>query len=317
MFGAGSPDVMAQKSPYPNRPIRLIVPFAPGGGVDILARTLSPKLTGNLGQSVVVDNRAGGGGSLGAEIAARAAPDGYTLILGAASYTTNAALYTLSYHPLDDITPIALVCLSGHLVAVHPGVPVKSISELITYAKENPVKLNFGSSGVGGLTHLATELFNMMTGIRMNHVPYKGTGPALNELLGGHIQVVFGGVSAGIPHLKANRLRGIGVTNTKRWKEIPDIPSISETVPGYEATLWYAVWGPKNLPKEVVMRWNSEIGRIVQLPDMKDRMLSEGLDPVGGTPQQFRQVLKTDIAKWTDVVRQANLKGSGVTAETQ
>ncbi len=296
----------AQKN-YPTKPIRLIVPFAPGGGTDIVARALAQKLTEALGQSVVVDNRAGGGGTIGAETAAHATPDGYTLIMVSASYSTNAAIFKLAYDPVNDITPIALIGESGFMVALHPGVPAKSIKELIALAKAKPNSLNYASTGTGGITHLATELFDMMADTKMTHVPYKGTGAALTDLLGGHVQLIFGSLPSMVPQNKTGKLRGIAVSTTKRNNAVPDMPTVAETVPGYEAVLWYACWGPKNLPKEIVTRWNTEIAKAIKAPDMQERMAGEGLDPAGGPPEQFRNVLKRDVPKWARVVKEAHV----------
>jgi tripartite-type tricarboxylate transporter receptor subunit TctC len=256
----------------------------------------------------VVDNRPGGGGTIGIETAVRANPDGYTMILVTASYAANAALYKLPYDPVSDVAPIALIGANGLVVALHPSVPITSIKELIAYAKANPGKLNYGSSGTGGAIHLATELFNQMAGTKITHVPYKGVGPALNELLGGQIQLMFGGMPALIPHVKSNRLRGIAVTSAKRSNAVPDIPTVAETVPGYEAVQWTAVLGPKALPKDIVARWNTEINRILQLSDVKERMEGAGTEPDGGSPERFLEVLKRDVAKWQKVVKIANIK---------
>ncbi len=294
---------------YPGRkPVRMVVPFAPGGGTDLVARLFSQQLGDSLGTTVVVDNRGGAGGSTGIETVVRAAPDGYTLIFGAASYATNAALYKLPYDPVRDITAISLTCLSGYLVALHPGVPASNVGELIAHAKQKPGVLNYGSSGVGGLAHLATELFADMAKVRMTHVPYKGTGPALSDLLGGHIQMIFGSIIATTPHVKANRLRGIAVTTAKRSGQLQDVPAIAETVPGYEAVLWYGIWGPKGLPAQVVSRWNREVDSLLKAPEMKARMTKEGLEPAGGTPEAFQKILAGDIAKWTKIARQANIQ---------
>ena len=299
--------VHAQQN-YPTRPIRLIVASAPGGGTDIVARMLAQKLTETFKQSVVVDNRPGGGGTIGTETAVRANPDGYTMIVVVGSYASNAALYKLPYDAVNDVAPIALIGETGSMATVHPSVPVTSIKELIAYDKVNPGKLNYGSGGTGTAVHLATELFNQMAGTRMTHVPYKGTGPALNELLGGQIQLIFGGVNQMIPQIKSNRVRGIAVTTAKRSNAVPNIPTVGETVPGYEFVQWYAVLGPKALPKDIVARWNKEINRILQLPDVKERMAGEGLEPAGGSPERFREVLKRDIAKWQKVVKISNIK---------
>ena len=293
---------------YPTKPIRLIVPFAPGGGTDIVARAMAQKLTEALGQSVVVDNRAGGGGTIGAETTVRATPDGYTLAMVSGSYAANAALFKLPYDPVNDITPIALIGETGFLVSLYPGVPVKTIKELIALAKSKPGGLNYGSTGTGGITHLATELFNIMAGTQMTHIPYKGTGPALTDLLGGQIQLVFGAMPAMVPQHKSGRLRGIAVTTAKRNVAVPDIPTVGETIPGYEAILWYATWGPKGLPKNIVTLLNREIARAIESPQMRERMVGEGLDPAGGPPEQFRDVLRRDVPKWIKVVKDANVK---------
>lgn len=298
----------AQKQAYPNRPIRLIVPFAPGGGTDIMARMLAQRLSESLGSAIVIDNRPGGGGMVGTETTVRAAPDGYTMIFDAASYTTRAAMYPLTFDPIKDITPIALAFNSGYIVTLHPSVPIKTVKELIAYAQQHPDKLNYGSSGVGGFTHLGTELLLMTTGVRMHHVPYKGSGPAMNDLLGGQIQLMWGSLTAVVPHMKANRLRGIAVTTLKRWREMPELPAVSETVPGYESAVWYGVWGPRGLPPEIVSLWNREVNRIGQLPEMKERLANEGIDPVAITPDEFRRIIQNDLAKWGKVVKQGKLK---------
>ncbi len=299
--------VHAQQN-YPTRPIRLIVPFPPGGPSDIVARMLAQKLTETLKQTVVVDNRPGGGGAIGTEIAVRANPDGYTMIIVSGAYTANAALYKLPYDPENDVAPIALIGEATNLVTLHPSVPIKSIKELIAYDLANPGKLNYGSGGTGGDTHLGTELFNQMAGTRMTHVPYKGAGPALNDLLAGQIQLSFGALSVMIPHIRSNRVRGVAVTTAKRSNAVPNIPTVAETVPGYEAVIWSAVLAPQALPKDIVVRWNREINRILQLPDVKERMAGDGMEPAGGSPERLREVLKRDIAKWQKVVRIANIK---------
>ncbi len=297
---------MAQN--YPTRPIRLVVPFAPGGGTDIMARSLAQKLSESFGQTVVVDNRAGGGGTIGTETVVRATPDGYTMIIVSGSFAANAAVYKLPYDSVNDIAPIALVGETGNMIALPLSLPVKSISELIAADKAAPGKLNYGSTGTGGFTHLITELFNQLAGTKLTHVPYKGTGPALNDLLGGQIQVLFGSLPSTIPFVKQNRLRGIGVTTTKRSNAMPDIPAIAETVPGYEAVLWYGFWGPKQLPKNIVTLWNAEIRKALKLPDMRERLANEGLDPSDSPPERFSEVVRRDVAKWQKVVKIGNIK---------
>ena len=305
LLAAGS--VHAQQN-YPTRPIRLIVPFPPSGPSDIVARMLAQKLTETFKQTVVVDNRPGGGGTIGAETVVKANPDGYTMIVVSGAYAANAALYKLPYDPVNDVAPIALIGEAASLVTLHPSVPVTSIKELIAYDKANPAKLNYGSGGTGSAIHLATELFNQMAGTRMSHVPYKGTGPALNDLLGGQIQLIFGALSVMLPQVKSNRLRGIAVTTAKRSNAVPDIPAVAETVPGYEAVALAAVLGPKALPKDIAARWNMEINRILQLSDVKERLAGDGMEPVGGSPERVREVLKREVAMWQKVVKTAGIK---------
>ena len=295
---------------YPTKPIRLIVPFPAGGQTDIVTRTFALKLTEAFSQTVVVDNRPGAGGTIGAEIAVRANPDGYSLAMVSGSYSANAALYKLPYDPINDVVPIVMVGEIPNLVTVHPSGP-RSVKELIAFAKANPGKINYGSGGTGSGVHLATELFNQMTGTRMTHVPYKGATGAASDLIGGQIQLVFGGLPGMIPHVKANRLRGLAVTGAKRSNTVPDIPTVAETVPGYEAVSWAAVLGPKGLPKDLVARWNREMNRILQLPDVKERMAADGLEIVGGPPERFREMLRQDVAKWQKVVKAANIKLGG------
>ncbi|MGZ5169166.1 MAG: tripartite tricarboxylate transporter substrate binding protein, partial [Burkholderiales bacterium] len=293
---------------YPTRPIRLIVPFAPGGPVDGMARVLAPQLSASFKQSVVVDNRPGASGMIGIEAGVRANPDGYTILMVSSSYAGSAATYQLPYDPVNDVAPIVLLGVASQLAAVHPSVPIASVPELIAYAKANPGKLNYGSSGTGGSVHLATELFNQMAGTRMTHVPYKGQGPALNDVLGGQIQLLIGSPMVIYPHVKSNRLRGIAVTSAKRSDAMPDIPAFAETVPGYENLSWQAVLGPKALPREIAIRWNTEINRVLQLPEMKERLAGDSMEVAGGSPERFFDRLQRDVAKWRKVVRTANIK---------
>jgi tripartite-type tricarboxylate transporter receptor subunit TctC len=287
----------------------LIVPFAPGGGTDIVARVLAQKLTEAYKQTVIVDNRAGGGGTMGVETAVRATPDGYTTIIMSGSYATNAAMFKPSYDPVNDIVPMGLIGDTAFLIALHPSVPIRTVGELVAYAKDKPGALNYGSSGTGGIAHLAGELFDLLAGTRMTHIAYKGTGPALNDLLGGQIQLIFGSAPSTIPLVRANRLRAIAVTTTKRSGALPDLPTIAEAgVPGYEVVLWYGVLGPKGLPASIVTRWNAEIRRATKLADVKERLVSEGFDIDDSPPAVFQGLLKRDVAKWTRVVREAKVK---------
>jgi len=298
----------AQEERYPAKPIRMIVPFAPGGGTDIMARLVAQKTAEQLGQTVIVDNRAGGGGSVGAEMAARATPDGYTIIMVSGSYGTNAAVYKLPYDPVNDIQPIVMIGESGFVITVLPARPYKTIADLVAQAKSNPGKLNYASTGTGGITHLASELLNLLAGIRTTHIPYKGTGPALNDLLGGQVDFLVTAMPAAIPHLRSGRLRGIGVTNAQRAAALPEIPPIGETVKGYDVALWYGLWGPKGMPRDIVERWNREVARALQTDVMKKRLAGDGVEPAGGPPEQFKQAISRDIAKWKKVVKAANIQ---------
>jgi tripartite-type tricarboxylate transporter receptor subunit TctC len=296
---------------YPNKPIRLIVPFSAGGPVDGMARVLAPKLTAIFKQNVVVDNRPGASGMIAIENGVRSSPDGYTIIMVSSSYAASAATLRLPYDPVNDITPIALLGVAPHLTAVHPSLPVANVRELIAYAKVNPGKLNYGSSGTGGSVHLATEYLNQMAGTAMTHIPYKGQGPALNDLLGGQIQLFSGSPMVIYPHVKANRLRGIGVSSSKRTSAMPEIPAFAETIPGYESLAWQAVVGPKALPKDIVARWNGELNRLLELPEMRSRLAGDSMEVAGGPPQRFFDQLERDVAKWRKVVKNANIQSGG------
>ena len=296
------------KPDYPNKPVRLIVPFAPGGGTDIIARLLAQQLAESFKQPVIVDNRGGGGGRIGIETAVKATPDGHTMILLTAGYATNAALQKLSHDPATDVTPIGLVGETAFIVALNPSFAVRTMKELIAHEKTKPGSIQYGSAGAGGITHLASELINHMGGTGMKHVPYKGAGPALSDLLGGRIQLVLGGGPSTLPHVRAGRLRAVAVTTAKRSSAAPDIPTVGETIAGYEAPLWFAVLGPKALPKDVIGRWGNEIDRALQSPEMKKRMSSDGVTPLGGPAERFREVLQRDIGKWRKVVQAAGIR---------
>jgi tripartite-type tricarboxylate transporter receptor subunit TctC len=298
--------VQAQ-SKWPNRPIRLLTPFAPGGGSDILARALGPLASESIGQSIVVDNRPGGGGTLGASLAVNAAPDGYTFILVSGSYGANAALHDLPYDSVTDITPIILIGETGLIVTMNPKSPVKSIKELIAYARANPGKLHFGSAGVGGLGHLSQELFQLMTKVELNHVPYKGSGPVMNALLSGEVQSSFSSLVPSIPHIKAGRLYPIGITTPSRNPAVPDVPSIGETVPGYAVTHWYGIWGPKGIPKDIVVRMNQEFSRVIRSEAISKWLATEGMLASAGPPEQFLDRISRDVAQWKRVVREAKI----------
>jgi tripartite-type tricarboxylate transporter receptor subunit TctC len=273
-----------------------------------VARALSQKLAEAFGQSVVVDNRPGAAGSIGAEIAVKSPGDGYTMLMVSTSYAGNVALYKLNYDPVNDIVPIIMVGEIGNMVTVNPNGPFKTVKELIAYAKSNPGKINFASGGTGSGNHLATEHFAQMAGITMTHVPYKGSTAGVADLMSGQIQLIFSGVTGMIPHHKANRVRGIAVTSAKRNPAVPDLPTVSETLPGFVSVSWSAILAPKGLPKEIALRWNNEINKLLQTPEMRTRMEQTGLEVVGGTQQHVREVLVKDIETWKKVVKAANIK---------
>jgi len=303
-----SAGALAQQGKYPVKPIRIIVPYAPGGGADIVARLVAQKMSETFRQSVVIDNRAGAGGAIGSEMAVRAVPDGYTLAFVSGAYTTGVALIKPPYDPVNDVTPIVMPGEASSLAVVHPGVPIKSVRELVDYAKANPGKLNYGSGGTGGFSHLITAHFEQMANVRMTHIPYKGTGPALTDLLGGQLQVIFGSTPSTAPHAKSGKLRALGVTSKTRSSAMPDVPPIADTVPGYYAPLLYGMWGPRGLPKDVVTLWNTEVAKLLQTADMKERLASAGIDPAGGPPAEFRDALKSDIERWRKVIKAAGIK---------
>jgi tripartite-type tricarboxylate transporter receptor subunit TctC len=298
--------VQAQ-SKYPNKPIRLLTPFAAGGGSDLLARLIGPPLTEVLGQAIVVDNRPGGGGTLGAGLAARADPDGYTLIVVSGSYGANAALHNLSYDTVTGITPIILIGTTPLVLTTHPSVPVKTVSELIAYSKANPTKLNIASAGIGGLDHLAGELFKMQTGATYTMIPYKGSGPAMTALLSGEIGGSLTTLVTSIPHVKSGRLRAIGVTTAKRSRALPDVQTIGETVPGFEVVHWYGVWGPKGLPRDIVMLWNREVAKVLRTEKVEKWLEDQGLETAGGPPEEYANRLRIDVDKWKRVVKEAHI----------
>ena len=299
------------QSPYPTKPVRLIVPFPAGGQTDIITRTFALKLTEAFNQPVVVDNRPGAGGTIGAEIAVKASPRRLLARHGVGELfrergALQAALRSpegcrAGHHDRRDPQP-------GHGPSVRPREEHQGV---IAYAKANPGKLNYGSGGTGSGVHLATVLFNQMTGTQMTHVPYKGATASVSDLISGQIQLVFGGLPGMVPHVKAGRLRGLAVTSAKRSNTVPDMPTVAETVPGYEAVSWAAVLGPKGLPKDVVARWNRELNRTLQLPDVKERMAADGLEIVGGSPERFREILASDIERWQKVVKASNIKLGG------
>lgn len=309
-LGTASTPSMAQS--YPSRPVRIIVPFAPGGGTDIFGRTLAVRLSEALGQPVLVENRPGGNTLIGAELAARAAPDGYTLLLSTnGTVAINPSLYKkLPYDPVKDYAPVSLLGVGPNVLVVHPSLPARSAKELIALAKANPGKLSYASSGVGGAPHLAGELFKHMAQVDLVHVPYKGAAPATTDLLGGQVQVMFAGLGPAIGHIRVNKLRGIAVASAKRSAALPTLPTLAETLKGFEASSWFALFAPAATPHDVIAKLNAEIGKVMARKDVHDPLMAQGYEPATGTPADLAELLAKDIARWSDVIKRA-----GITAE--
>ena len=294
---------------YPSKPVRIIVPFAPGGGSDFIARFMAQKLTAGLGTQVIVENKPGAGGVIGIEQGVRSPADGYTLVLIASSYTVNPSVYKLNFDPVSDITPIVQMSQGPLLVVVNPSVPVKTAKDLIAMAKARPGEINFASPGQGSVIHMATEYFDSMAKIKMNHIPYKGTGPALTDTIAGQTQVLFSSTATALPHVKSGKLKAIGVTTAKRIPALPDVPTIAESgLPGYEVVLWHGLIGPKGLPKEVVDRIGSEVNKTLKQKETSDQLETDGVAPAGGTPAQFAAQIKKEIGVWKKVAADAGVK---------
>ncbi len=301
--------VLAQKD-YPNRPVRMLVGVVPGGATDILARIFGQKLGEAWQQQVVIDNRPGANQIIATELTAKSAPDGYTLQMIPAGFAINPAMHPkLPYDPIRDFTAISMVAMVPNVMVVHPSIPVKTTSEFITYARARPGEFSYGSSGVGSPSHLCGELLSSLAKIRMTHVPYKGQGAAIIDLLGGHLKVAFPSIPASIPHLKAGRLVALGVATHKRSSALPEVPTIGESgVKGYEVSAWYGVIAPPKMPKPLLARLNSELNRILKTPDVRQTMSGQGADPLGSTPEEFAAAIATDIPKWKKVVADAGIK---------
>jgi tripartite-type tricarboxylate transporter receptor subunit TctC len=297
---------------YPSRPIRLVLPIAPSGGSDITARTIAPKLVEQMGQQVVVDNRPGGSGTIGMMLVAKAAPDGYTLVhTSIGPVSIDSSLHSnLPYNVQKDFTPIARMVSALNILVVHPSVPVKSVKDLIAYTKANPKKINYGSSGLGHADHMAAEIFNSMVGVKMQHIMYKGGAPAMTELVGGNIELVFSTVSTAVAFIKAGRVRAIAVTSAKRVDLFPDIPTVAEAgLPGFVVDNWYCVLGPKGMPKGIVQRLHKEYNRAVAQPDVVKRLEGVGIFPFPlPTPEAFGDYIKSETAKYARVVKEAGIR---------
>jgi len=295
---------------YPAKPIRLVAPSTPGDAPDVIARLVAERLSVALGQQVVVENRPGAGGVVGSEIVAKSAPDGYTLIMGnAGSHGINAAVYSkLPYDILKDFAPVSQIAIAPNIFVVNPALPVHTISEFIAYAKARPGQLSYASGGNGSSSHMSMELLKSMAGIDVVHVPYKGSTPALTDVISGQDAVMSVNMPPAVPHVKSGRLRALAVTTRARTPSMPELPTVGETLPGYETVAWFGVLAPAGTPKDIVNRLSTEIAKIAQSPDMKERLAAMGAEPVGGTPEEFGAVMARDIAKWTALAKSVGIK---------
>jgi len=295
----------ARAQAYPTKPIRIVVPFPPGGTSDILARAIGQKLAEEWRQQVIVDNRPGAGANIGAEVVAKASADGYTLFLASTIHTINPSLYKkLNYDPVKDFTPVMLVVATSQVLCVHPSLPVKSVKEFIAYSRKRPGELNYSSAGNGSQPHLTAELFKARTGINIVHIPYKGAPPAMTDLLAGQVALTFATAPSAVPHVKAGKLRALGVSTAKRISALPDVPTIAEAgVTGFEAVGWNGLVGPAGMPAAIVDKLNATVTRIVHEPAMSKYLSSQGADPETGTPAEFAAYIKSEIAKWAQVVK--------------
>ncbi|MCE9642221.1 MAG: tripartite tricarboxylate transporter substrate binding protein [Betaproteobacteria bacterium] len=301
---------VAHAQTYPDRPIRMIVPFAPGGGTDIVSRLVAQRLADSIKQSIVVDNRAGGAGNIGAELVARASPDGYTLLVGSATIlAVNPVIFKVSYNPSRDFAPITLLGSQPHLMVVHPSVPANSVREFVALAKEKSLKLNYGSSGTGGPAHLGGELFKIVAGIDMLHIPYKGTGPAVIDLVGGQLQVGLLSLASSMPHVKTGRLRALAVTSPKRAVVAPELPTIAESgYPGFEVRSWYGLLAPAGTPKAIIDKLSSQIASVLRQPEVIAKLAGDGAEPGGDTPAEFAAYIKNEAERWGKVVKTAGIR---------
>ena len=311
-LGATASHAAERPADYPSRPIRLVVPFVAGGNTDIVARILGQKLAEQWGKQVVVDNRAGANGVIGMEIAARAAPDGYTLVLAyIANLGTASALNPkLPYDPIRDFTPISHIVTAPSIGVLHPGVPAKNLTELVALARAKPAAVSFGTAAVGSVGHLSGELINRMANVKMQHVPYKGGGQAVTDALGGQIPLVIIGLTAVSPHVRSGKLRAIFTTGAARSFAMPEVPTVAEQgFPGFAAEAWYGLLAPARTPRSIVDTLHGEVVRIVKLPDVRERLANVGFEVVASTPEDFAKLIRDEIAKWSKVVREAGIKG--------
>jgi len=306
-----APQASAAADAYPAKPIRFVVAFPPGGGTDIIARSIAQKLAERLAQQVVVDNRPGAGGNIGTDIVAKSAPDGYTMLMGSAGpLAINASLFaSMPFDPVRDLAPVTLAASTPNVLVVHPSLRAATVNELIALAKARPGEINFASSGHGTPAHLAGELFNSMAGVKMVHVPYKGAAPALADLLGGQVQLMFSTMPPALPHVKDGKLRALAVTSSKRSRAMPELPTVDEVaLPGFEANTWHGVVVPAGTPAAVVVRLNREIVAILHMPEVVARLSGQGAEALGSTPEEFAAYIKSETLKWAKVVRDSGAK---------
>ncbi len=309
LFASAAGIAFAQAN-YPTRAVRIVVPSSPGGGTDILSRLLTPGLSERLGQTVVVDNRPGAGSIIGNDIVAKAAPDGYTLLMGISTLAILPSMHKkLPYDAMRDLAPVSQAIAAPNILVVHPSLPVKTVKELIAFAKKHPGELNYASAGLGTNPHLSMELFLSMAHIKMVHVAYKGLGPALVDLLAGQVVVATSTMLAGLPHVKSGRLRALGTTGAKRSSVLPNLPTVAEAgVPGYEAVQWYGLFAPAKTPKEIIAKLHGAMVAVLQSPAIKSKLAADGAEPVGNTPEEFARFLRSETDKWGKVVRTAGIK---------
>ena len=299
---------LAHAQQYPAKPVRVVVPFAPGGGSDITARQFSNKLSEYLGQQFVVHNRGGAGGLIGMEQTAKAPPDGYTIMMMSGSFSATSAVQRPAFDPINSIIAVAEFGYTPFVLAVHPSLPAKTVKELISLARTTKGGLSYAGTGLGGATHLATELFSSMAKIKMVAIQYKSTGAAMSDLLGGQVPVIVGSLLPVTPHLPTGKLRALGVTTAKRWHTLPDVPAIAETIPGYEVVLWFGTMTPRGTPQPIIQQLNAAINKALQDPAVKQTLERDGMTPSGGTPQDFDRRIRQDYERWTKVVKEVGLK---------
>lgn len=295
---------------YPSKPIRWIIPFPPGGAMDVMARALAPKMSESMRQPVVTENRPGAGGNIGSEVVAKSAPDGHTMLIVSVGQAVNPSIYPkMTFDPVKDFEPVTLVAVVPNVLVVHPSVKANTIAELVALAKAQPGKLNYASAGNGTSIHLAAEVFGSMAGVNMMHVPYKGSGPAVTDLLGGQVNLMFDSITSAKPHIQAGKLRALGVTSARRSTALPNVPTIAEAgIKGYEVNPWFAVFVPAKTPKPVVDRLHDEITKALKAPDTLERFAAIGAEPIGSTPEQLAAHLKRETERWSAIIRERNLK---------